>query len=173
MWSPEPLPKESPSWFTQTSSNLLPASKPFKTRLQQFSSSGRETAMFRVVYCFSSYREVHTALRSMVNTWPRRPRGIPSPRPTSDPPVKRKATLSSVACAKAQTMSLSTALEKHQPGLLRPQAHDRVWRESIDFTPVLNAVISHVEQVPSFQDPSRHPTLPFSKAGSDNSCGSL
>lgn len=36
------------------------------TRLQQFSSSGQETAMFRVVYCFSFYREVHTALRSMV-----------------------------------------------------------------------------------------------------------
>ena len=42
-----------------------PVIKPFKTRIQSFASSERESSLYRVIYCFSSYREVHAALRSM------------------------------------------------------------------------------------------------------------
>ena len=43
-----------------------PVVKPFKTRIQPFVTSGRVTPLFRVIFCFSSYFEVHAALRSLV-----------------------------------------------------------------------------------------------------------
>jgi hypothetical protein len=130
-----------------------------KTRLQPFSCIGPETSMFRLVYCFFSYREVQIALRSMVtlvhgdheesqvpDLWLEADYFSPALsvaiNPTSDPPVKRKATPSSMASVDAQTLSLSTALEASSRSVFAFLALEHMiasgYRESPDFTPVLS-----------------------------------
>ena len=56
--------------FTLFDQNV-PRIKPIRTRLQLFTSAAKDTGkdsivMTRVIYCFSTYREVHIALRSMI-----------------------------------------------------------------------------------------------------------
>jgi hypothetical protein len=40
--------------------------KPFKVTIKLISSSGRDTKVYRVIFCLSSYRDLHVALHSFV-----------------------------------------------------------------------------------------------------------
>jgi len=142
--------------------------------------------MFRVVYCFSFYREVHTALRSMVKLG----HGDHEESQVHDLWLEDDYFSLTKFCSFIGDQSqIRSSCEKKSDAVfcgfcestnhvvfncprkasvrsvfaflaLKHMIASGYW-ESIDFTPVLNAVISHDEQVPSFQDPSRHPPLPF------------
>jgi hypothetical protein len=151
-----------------------PVIKPFKTTIQSFASSEQESSLYRVIYCFSSYRKVHAALRSMVTLgsddheesqvpelWLESDYFFPTnfcstcgdqSHTRSSCEEKGDATFCGF-CGRQDHRTTHCPVKSSARTVFAALALKRLiatgYNEFTDFNPVLSAVVSHAEQVPA------------------------